>query len=328
MQIHYVSAPDEVRLGILEWKPDNQNYKYPILLIHGFAQNNLSWHGRNGGIAPTLCSKGFHVFCLDLRGSGYSRLRKLYYDYTFDDFVFKDMESAFLFITTRTGVDKIVLGGHSLGGICSYAYSAFFPQKVQTVITFGSPVHFGRGVQTIQLLGRLASFMKKVPFSHLIYYFWPREFGMKLMGMFGLVGVPLMMNRRILKFSPLYPSYTRNFESAWDFWEKLVGGFEFTSPRLLVQLLLWSAQRKITSFDGSINYTEKFKNITSPLFALSGILDKVAPPKSVKPIVDIVSSKVKEYKEYVAGHIDLVEGKLAKGKISDDVEKFLRESIF
>lgn len=323
MEVHHVKTHDGLRIGVLEWEPNRSIYKYPILLIHGFAQNNLSWHGKNGGLAPVLKDKGFHVFSVDLRGSGYSRMRRLYYNYTFEDFVFKDIDSAVAFIMSKVGVDKVVLAGHSLGGICSYVFSSFFPDKVHAILTFGSPVHFGRGVGEIQFLGRLVKILRKIPFSSLVYYFWPREFGMKVMGMFGLVGIPLMMNREILKVSPLYPSYTRNFESAWDFCEKLVKGFEFTSPRLLVQLLSWSAYKRIISFDGKIDYTRRFKDISVPLFALAGTLDKLAPPVSVKPILDMISSSLKVYKEYEAGHLDLIEGKLAKTKIADDIEYFL-----
>ncbi len=325
MKVHYVRTYDGFKVGVIEWEPNNLSYKFPILLIHGFAQNNLSWHGRSGGVAPILRDKGFHVFSIDLRGSGYSRIRNLYYNYTFEDFVFKDIDSAVAFIRSRVGIDKVVLAGHSLGGICSYVFSSFFPDRVHAILTFGSPVHFGRGVGVIQFFGGIAKILRKVPFSSVIYYFWPREFGMKLMGMFGLAGIPLMMNKKVLKISPLYPSYTKNFESAWDFWEKLVKGFEFTSPRLLVQLLIWASDKRITSFDGKIDYSKRFKDISLPLFALAGTLDKVAPPISVKPIVDIVSSSVKLYREYEAGHLDLIEGKLAKTKIVEDVEDFLRK---
>jgi hypothetical protein len=89
---------------------------------------------------------------------------------------------------------------------------------------------------------------------------------MKVLGFFGLFGVPLMRYSHILKVAPLYPSYTRNFESLYDFWEKLVLGFEQTSPRLLVQLLLWVYDRKITSYDGTINFTEEFKKNKCPNF--------------------------------------------------------------
>lgn len=324
MKLHFTETPDRLKIGVLEWK-DSVSYDFPILLVHGFSQNNLSWHGKNSGLAPKLAEKGFWVFAVDLRGSGYSRIKKLYYNYTFEDFVFRDIDSAINLIVSQTGSKKVVLAGHSLGGICSYTYASFFPHKVHAVITFGSPVYFGRGVPAMRIAGRFVGLMKKVPMSSLIYYFWPREVAMKILGFFGLFGVPLMKYRDVLKISPLYPSYTRNFESAWDFWEKLVKGFEFSSPRLLVQILLWVDQGKITSYDGRINYTEKFKEIVSPVFAIAGTLDKLAPPESVKPIIDIVSSKIKVYREYEAGHLDLIEGKLAKTKIADDVERFLKD---
>jgi Lysophospholipase len=86
---HSLITGDKVKIGVIEWRPEKKKYPYPILLIHGYAQNNLSWHGKSGGIAPELSKRGFHVFAVDLRGSGLSRLKKIRYDYTFEDFVFK-----------------------------------------------------------------------------------------------------------------------------------------------------------------------------------------------------------------------------------------------
>jgi esterase/lipase len=82
-------------------------------------------------------------------------------------------------------------------------------------------------------------------------------------------------------------------------------------------------EEKITSCDGKINFTEEFRKINMPVFAIAGTLDKLAPPESVKPIFDIISSQIKHYREYEAGHLDIIEGKLAKEVISKDVVDFL-----
>ncbi len=320
---HFVVAPDGVKIGIMEWRPKKRRFKYPLLFIHGYAQNNLSWHGRSGGLAPELKKMGFHVFSVDLRGSGLSRLRKIRYNFTFDDFVFKDVKEAVDFIRVRERVGKVVLAGHSLGGIVSYTFSAFFPDKVYAIITFGSPVHFGRGVPLMKIVAKATSPLRKTGVSHAIHLLWPRENIMKVLGFFGLFGIPAMRYRNILKIAPLYPSYTRNFESPYDFWEKLIKGFEFSSPKLLSQVLRWIDEKKITSWDGKVNFTDEFRKINQPIFALAGTLDKLAPPESVKPIFDIVSSEIKLYKEYEAGHLDIIEGKLAKEVISKDIADFL-----
>jgi pimeloyl-ACP methyl ester carboxylesterase len=125
---HSVITSDGVKIGIMEWRPDVKSFRYLLVLIHGYAQNNLSWHGRSGGLAPELQKMGFHVFSVDLRGSGLSRLKKIRYDFTFDDFVFKDVKEVVDFIRAKEKVDKVVLAGHSLGGIVSYSFSAFFPE--------------------------------------------------------------------------------------------------------------------------------------------------------------------------------------------------------
>ncbi len=338
--IHKISAKDGVELGVLEWRSTEKKcrngekkhglssqYPYPILLIHGYAQNNLSWHGRSGGIADKLACDGFHIFAVDLRGSGYSRLKSLYYDFTFEDFVFKDLDSVIGFISELAGTRKVVLAGHSLGGIVSYAYASWKPDKVHAIITFGSPVYFGDGVPIMRFFGKMVVATRKIPLSKLVYLLWPRENFMKILGFLGLFGVPMMRSKALLKIAPLYPSYTRNFESMWDFWEKLVLGFDFSSPRLFFQILRWAGERKITSFDGSINFTEEFKKINQPIFVIAGKLDKLAPPLSVKPILEIVSSDKKVYREYEAGHIDIIEGKLAKEKVAPDIVDFLMNLV-
>lgn len=328
VEVHRVETEDRVELGVLEWSPPRVLYGYPVLLVHGFSQNNLTWHGRSGGIAPELCKRGFHVFSLDLRGSGYSRLKKLYYDYTLEDLVFKDLRTAVSFIGNRTGKDKIVLVGHSLGGICSYVFSSFFGRDVWAIITLGSPVYLGDGVRIIRVVGTFVRNISRIPLSSLVYHIWPREFAMKVLGFVGLFGFPLMRSKRVLRTVPLYPAYSGNFDSLWDFWEKFVKGFDFSSPRLFVQMLRWAAERRITSADGKIDYTEKFRSITVPLFSSAGTLDRIAPPESVRPIIELVSSSVKLYKEYEAGHLDLVEGRLARKVVVSDIESFLLNLIY
>ncbi len=322
-KLHKILAEDNVELGLHEWTPVDVRYRFPILFIHGFAQNHFSWDGKNGGLAPELTKKGIHTFAIDLRGSGYSRLKKLFYNYTFEDFVSKDVQASVNFIR-KLGYDRLIIGGHSLGGIVSYAWAVQNPDTIAGIITFGSPIIFGKGVPIMRFFGRVTVAIGKFPASKLIYLVWPREVAMKILGILGVVGAPFMRYKSIVKIAPLYPSYTRNFESIYDFYEKLVRGFDFSSPRLFTQILRWAGEGKITSFDGRIDFTKEFEKIKSPLLVFAGTLDKLAPPESVKPILKIAQSKIKIYKEYEVGHLDIIEGKFAKTQISQDIEDFVK----
>ena len=328
-QVHFIPTSDGRKIGIVEWIPEKKVLPYPLLFVHGYSQNHLTWDGVKGGIAHSLAEKGVHVFAVDLRGSGYSRFLGPYY-FTFEDFIQKDIPAAYFLLRVK-GYTKFVIAGHSLGGTVSYVWASQNPDKVLTVITFGSPVFYGKGVPLMRALGKIVFKLRERRgfgediITDIFKILVPKEPFMKAGGIVGISAYPIVKLKLIFNIWPLFPSYPRNFEGFAEYFEKLGPGFDFSSIKLLAQVLTWAGSWKILSWDGKINWQDEFHKITQPVLVIAGKLDKLAPPESVKPIENFVNSRILEYMEWDAGHLDIVEGKLARGEIADAVFNFLRK---
>lgn len=330
-----VIAEDGKPIAVIHWKPKKPSFPYPILLIHGFGQNWLTWDGVRGGMATKFAQRGFHTFAIDLRGSGFSRksgekgegISKLRLDFNFDDFLKKDIPPTVSFILDVTHSDKIVLVGHSMGGSIAYSFCALNPHLVAGVVTLGSPYHYGVGVFPMRFGGHVVAILRAMKFDKVLELVVWRTYFLKILGVVGILGFLPMEVKPILKLTPLYPIYPRNFRNPLEFVEKLTAGFEVVSPKLFMHLLLWAHTTKITDFEGKIAYSDLFPNITCPVLVIAGKYDRLAPPESVKPIMDVIRSKYKLYLEFEAGHLDIVEGDLAREKVVPEVEKFIRRYI-
>jgi triacylglycerol esterase/lipase EstA (alpha/beta hydrolase family) len=98
----------------------------PIVLVHAYLCSAGSW----GSMRRRLAGRGYDVFAVDL-----------------DPFWDIDRYAPVLArhvdeVRARTGAGKVVLIGHSMGGLAIRAYlRAHGPQHVERVITLGSPHH-------------------------------------------------------------------------------------------------------------------------------------------------------------------------------------------
>jgi pimeloyl-ACP methyl ester carboxylesterase len=330
-KVRKVFADDGRVISVVSWKPRKIEFQYPVVFIHGFGQNWLAWDGIKGGFGPTLAEHGFSAFSIDLRGSGFSRESgqsdfKIKLDFCFDDFVKRDIPAVLSYIFDVTEAKRAVLVGHSMGGTACYVFCSLNPDKVAGIVTLGSPLLYGTGVWPMRLGGFFTNLLRTSRLEKIASPFAMRLYFLKILGLLGILGAPLMRLRQVLSITPLYPTYTKNMGFD-ELIEKLTSGFEVVSPKLLIQIFIWAHTGRITTFDGGFAYSDLFPNISCPLFVITGKYDRLAPPESVKPILDIVASECKEYFEFDAGHLDLTEGDLARTDILPKIEYFLKKNL-
>ena len=325
-KLHFFLTDDEQKIGILQFRPPGKlsEYPLPLILIHGFGQNHLTWtDDRRNGLADALAEDGFEVFTVDMRGSGYSKPSK--YNFTVDDLV-EDLAKSVDYISKITSKEKFVLAGHSLGGTIAVRYTAGAnTSNVHALILFGTPAIYGKGEPAMKIPGQfvraLSYFFGATGIGGIVPLFWRRAYFLKILGVFGIFGYPFMLSKNLLRFFPLYPAYPKNI-GLGEFCEKVTKGFEVASPKVLIQVLRWAGEEKITSYDGKENWTDMTRNIKCPTLIIAGRYDRLAPPYSIKPYLRLLSGE-KKYVEFEAGHLDLVEGEFAKTKIKETVENFL-----
>ncbi len=100
----------------------------PILLSHGFSATSTMWAGQIAAFKPH-----YRIISWDMLGHGESDSPDDPSRYTMDGTV-QDMAA----ILDACGVDKAVIGGHSLGGFMSLAFNLKYQQRVRALMLFNT----------------------------------------------------------------------------------------------------------------------------------------------------------------------------------------------
>ena len=110
-----------LELHLLDWGGDA---RVPALALHGFALNCHSWDE----VAPEL-SKRVRLYALDQRGHGLSDRAARVEDYTRDDMV-----ADALGVLNALGLERVVMIGHSMGGMNAMTFTARHPERVRALV--------------------------------------------------------------------------------------------------------------------------------------------------------------------------------------------------
>jgi haloacetate dehalogenase len=96
----------------------------PILLLHGFPQTHLMWHG----VAPIL-ARDFAVVCADLRGYGISGCPPSAPDHA--PYSKRAMAQDLVTVMERLGFPRFSVAGHDRGGRVAYRMALDHPDRVE-----------------------------------------------------------------------------------------------------------------------------------------------------------------------------------------------------
>lgn len=121
------------------------NSNTAILLVHGYCRNQTDWLWMRKQLQSTQCP----IFCVNLRPN----LAGI------DEIAQHSLPKKIASILQQTKCRKIILIGHSMGGLASTYYSTHLDQDkvVSAVITIGSPLYgtkvsvFGKGKNAQQM---------------------------------------------------------------------------------------------------------------------------------------------------------------------------------
>ncbi len=107
---------------------------YPVvIMVHGWGEHS----GRYENFCEYMASKGNIVYTIDLRGHGYSAGQRGHIDhwddYLYDIYILTDI------IQERHKSSKMVLMGHSMGGLTAVSYAMKFPQTKLASLVLCSP---------------------------------------------------------------------------------------------------------------------------------------------------------------------------------------------
>jgi len=105
----------------------------PLVLLHGMPSDGSTW----AGIAPELTA-GYRVVAPDQRGHGASARTAAY--------SLEEMREDLRQFADALGLDRFVLGGHSMGGTVATLFAERYPARLAGLILVDSPPPDGSAV--------------------------------------------------------------------------------------------------------------------------------------------------------------------------------------
>jgi len=311
-RLHRVETADGWPLSVAEYPAESP--RGTVLLQHGLGGSALNFdlHPHGPSLARWLASRGWRVFCPNLRGRGPAGLppgRRR--DWRFSDYVLHDVPAASAFVRAETG-GSFHWVGHSLGGILGLLHAAR-EGGVRSLVTVGSALHYGVGPSAFRGLLPFRAILERLPRlpMGLLHALWGPLAGAKLLTSPWHYRAANMTRRAILS----YHAY---------------GQTDVTIPEL-VELG--------TTFDGEGIFCDALgkrlpelaARIETPWLAFAAGRDLQCPPATARWTFDRVQAPRKEWVlcskdqgftlDY--GHFDLIGGIHSETEVFPKIEAFL-----
>ena len=287
-----------------------------VLLVHGFAQNRYTWHLPSRSFSCYLAERGWDVFNVDLRGAGRSLRFDARRPEVLEEYIHEDLPACAHEAQRLSRHGRVVLIGHSMGGLVSYCSAATaLKGEVSAIATLGCPYRFGAGRTILKALAWLLQTSRLTGVFDRNIDLPTRFLGRHL------------HRRRSLWDRPFFPTPIRAWRSGnvedqvLD--EYLSRAFDRTNLQIAFDILAGGDRVALHSRDGSVDYGRAFEALRVPLLVIAGDHDDLAPPESVRPAYDLSRSPLKRYRVFPVGHADLVVGTDAVHTIWPAIGDFL-----
>jgi len=108
------------------WVPEE--VRYTMVIVHGLGEHS----GRYGNPVAYFCPRGVAIYAMDNRGHGRSSGLRGHVD-DFKDYL-EDLAAFIEKVRKGFGREKLLLVGHSLGGLIAISYGLTFPESIQGLI--------------------------------------------------------------------------------------------------------------------------------------------------------------------------------------------------
>jgi poly[(R)-3-hydroxyalkanoate] polymerase subunit PhaC len=261
-----------------------------------------------------MLAQGFDVFMVDW---GIPRPEDKHLK--LDDYVLDFMPRCFAEVQKATGEEDFSILGYCMGGQLALMYGGIFHDApIKNLVTAATPVDMeGMGL-----------------FRH---FSNPRWFDVdRLVDAVGNIPPDFMLRSfEMLRPMDRWMSYLRLIDNLWDpvfvygyrvmyKWTNEQIPFAGEAYRQMIRELMWENKlmKNTLTLDGRRVDT---KAITSPVLNVMAQHDHIAPHAATKPLLEIVGSQDKEDVLLKGGHVSLVAGKNAVGRLWPKVAEWLGE---
>ena len=318
----FCATQDGWEVPLYHLTPENRNSPHnPIILAHGLGTNrfNLAPPIMEVSFTEYLRARGHDVWAIELRGAGRARYKggSLFSrtpNYDFTDYVKYDLPALLDGLAQRTLATQFHWVGHSMGGWLGYAAAMLYGSERFTSLTaIASPAVTANQHFALRNAYPLRPLLKALRF------------------------VPAALAGQAGKLAPSIGAFAMNF---------LLANGKLIEPQYLKRLAplaLSPVSTKLIDqiagwFDHNRNHPlelgwqwDNLANVTTPVLALAGSVDQLAPEHNVRELLGRVSSTDKnllvcgKHTGFSAdfGHIDIMLSTPARLEIYPRIAQWL-----
>jgi pimeloyl-ACP methyl ester carboxylesterase len=319
----YVPTDDGWRLALHHFPPRGERRRHPVLMVHGLGANRLNIDlDERYSLARAARSRGYDTFLLELRGAGLSispgGQDRTQFQWGFGEYAQIDLPAAVKAVLEITGAPRLHGLGHSMGGMLWYALATGQPAELRSICTLASPLiaELDLGARERRLLGLARRLTppgspRRVPIKRV----------MEVAGRFVSVGSKLV-DGILLNAANTEPEVMARMarEAIADIPLKLV-------------LEITEQMSNVRASEGPYAYEQHLHRIDVPIYAMAGSGDRVAPPSSVKAVVQRLAAPFVRHREMGRrfgdsadyGHADILVGRPAPEEVFPLVLDFFDE---
>jgi pimeloyl-ACP methyl ester carboxylesterase len=300
-----IFCEDRTPLSLCRYGDDDA--RAAVILLHGFIQNAAAWSVPSRSLVHTLVDAGYAVYPFNLRGRDGGVVRH-------DLLTAVDEDAAAVVHAVADRHERVAFVGHSMGGLIGASLPPRAAQKLAAVAVLGSPLFPGRPIlHRRPVTTSLWTFGRGMGFSGRAFD-GPRYARAFVAGRKLLDGA---MSRAL----PLPLWRPGSFADDNDLRHTLENAFAFDSHHVLADLIDMVRTSGVSA--GRLPIARRLQEMTAPLLAIAGDVDALAPPDSVRALVQRTASRDKRFLEVSAGHIDLVVGDSAPSLVWGPLTSFL-----
>jgi pimeloyl-ACP methyl ester carboxylesterase len=315
---HRAPTADGWSLGLSRYLPRvGAPVRPPVVVGHGLCGSHWLFDlSPDVSLARFLADRGFDVWLVDLRGRGESWPpggSDPDLQWTFDDFVFRDLPAAVSYVREQAGAADVWWLGTEMSGLLLYAaVLAGTADGIRGGVTCGSPAVTP---PEAEVPGVTTPFPEadggRYPFS-----------------MVRSVGPQLAREQ-----SPALESSFRPANTDWEITARyFVNGVPDEATALVDQFRTWMAEGVMRSGDGDV-WSHRLGEFTLPILLMAGAADLQRPADAVRQTFDALGSPDKTFvRAGIAGgfpvdfgHDDLLAGRDAPTTVFPVIDEWLED---
>lgn len=325
-----VPCDDGWTLALHRFAPKVIARNSPVLMVHGFAGNRLHFDlSQRYSLARAVCARGFDTYVLELRGAGLScppqHAHKRPLSWGLRDYAERDVPTAISAILEATGAQQLHGVGHSMGGMTLLAVGVGAHSELASITCIGTPLLGALGQSLTARDRRLMNFVARLTPAAVLTPPGQRRVPLRLL--LGAAGRMMPLTQRLAD-NLLYN--VANCEP-WVLTKLATQGINDIPVQLITEITSHVAAG--ASPFGPYAYEAALHGLDTPVFAISGSVDRLAPPANVAAAIAQLKGPDVRYREMGKaqgdrcdyGHMDLLVGVNAPDEVYPQIVDCLLE---